>query len=221
MQPGATPWRQATLSAVDVETTGLDPARDEVISFAAVTIRDGKVLPGETRYLLIRPERMPDAETIRIHGLREVDLIDAPPVSERVDLLHEAIERRALVAHVAAVERGFLSRAFRAHEIEFRNPIIDTAMLDAELRRLRRSPPAEREPIGLSAMARELGLPVHRPHHAAGDALTTAQAFIALATHLEAYEDPLTIGSLVRMSEAGSHDRRRGVIRRLLGRFGS
>jgi DNA polymerase III subunit epsilon len=37
----------------------------------------------------------------------------------------------------------------------------------------------------LGAVADALGLPVHRAHDAEGDALTTAQVFLALATHLE------------------------------------
>ena len=39
--------------------------------------------------------------------------------------------------------------------------------------------------LQLAELARALALPIHRPHSAAGDALTTAQAFIALATHLD------------------------------------
>ena len=79
-----------------------------------------------------------------------------------------------------------------------------------ELRRLQRVAPLRRggDPStriavsspGLGGLARSLGLPVHRPHHADGDALTTAQVFIALATHLE-FEDPLTLADLVRISE--------------------
>ena len=87
----------------------------------------------------------------------------------------------------------------RRRGLELRNPIVDTAELDLELRRLARKPPSEHEPIALSDLARGLGLPVHRPHHADGDALTTAQAFIALATHLEAFE-PQTLGTLARAS---------------------
>ena len=41
--------------------------------------------------------------------------------------------------------------------------------------------------VSLQALAESLGLPEHQPHHALGDALTTAQAFLALATHLEPY----------------------------------
>jgi DNA polymerase-3 subunit epsilon len=213
--PG-TPWRETPFSVVDLETTGLDPSTDEIISFATVAVAEGRVRPGDARYELVRPRRMPDGDTIRIHGLREADLAGAPPLSEVLDVLLEALTGTAMVAHVAAVERGFLGAALAERGLELRNPIVDTAAIDRELRRLRRQPPAEREPIGLSAMARGLGLPVHRPHHADGDALTTAQAFIALATHLEALE-PQTLRSLERISHP---ERRMPTLHALLGRFG-
>lgn len=214
--PGTTPWREVTFTVLDFETTGLEPGSDEIISFATVTVAGGKVRLDDARYELVRPRRMPDWDTIRIHGLREADLEEAPPLAEVIDVLVEAITGRPLVAHVAAVERGFLAAALGEREVELRNPIVDTAELDRELRRLRRRPPVDREPIGLAAMARDLGLPVHRPHHAEGDALTTAQAFIALATHLDSTQ-PQTLGSLERTS---SPPRPQPSLRRLLGRFG-
>ena len=221
--PGTnTPWREANFAVVDFETTGLDHSADEIISFAAVTVAQGRVSVADVRYELVRPNRMPDAESIRIHGLREADLEDAPPLRDRLDGLLEAITGRPIVAHVATVERKFLSAALAERGLEVRNPFVDTAALDRELRRLRQEPPAETDPIGLSAMARELGLPVHRPHHADGDALTTAQAFIALATHLEEVE-PQTVGSLVRPSHSDRRHRPSlvGLLRRLgLGRQG-
>ena len=219
---GGSPWREVEYTVIDLETTGLDPSEDEIISFAAVTVADGKVSLVDARYELVRPRRMPGADTIRIHGLRESDLVDAPSLSELFDGLLEALTGRALVGHVAAVERGFLGNALRGRGLDLRNPIVDTALLDRELRRLRRAPAAKREPIGLSEMARELGLPVHRPHHADGDALTTAQAFIALASHLDSLE-PQTLGSLERISrpERGPGSPR-GLLRRIgLGRFGA
>ena len=41
---------------------------------------------------------------------------------------------------------------------------------------------------------------MHRPHAADGDALTTAQVFLALANRLDKRE-PQTVGSLARLSE--------------------
>ena len=72
--------------------------------------------------------------------------------------------------------------------------------MDRELRRLRQLRPAGSDPIRLWDLARSLGLPVHRPlDHADGDALTTAQAFIALATHLDSFQAH-TLGSLEQFS---------------------
>jgi DNA polymerase-3 subunit epsilon len=221
-----TPWREVTFSIVDFELTGLDPARDEIISFAAVTVADGKVRLDDARHGLVRPNRMPDADTIRIHGLREADLADAPPLAEVLDGLLEALTGRALVAHVARIEGGFLSAALQSQGLRLRNPVVDTAALAVELGRLqRRLPPADGDDApaevavsspGLGDLARSLDLPVHRPHHADGDALTTAQVFLALATHLDGLS-PQTLGSLARISRP---PRTRPSLRSVLGRFG-
>lgn len=211
-----TPWREVRFTVIDLETTGLDPSTDEIISFATLTVSDGRVRLDDARYELVRPRRMPDADTIRIHGLREADLVDAPPLSDLIEGLIEALTGRAIVAHVADVERGFLGAALRRRGLELRNPVVDTADLHRELRRLGREAPSERDPIALSDLARDLGLPVHRPHHADGDALTTAQAFIALATHLDAFEAQ-TLGTLERIS---GRERPTSPLASLLGRLG-
>lgn len=213
------PWREVDFTVIDFETTGLDHASNEIISFATVTVSGGRVTLADAQYELVRPERMPSSDTIRIHGLREADLIDAPPLEDVLDRLLAALAGRALVAHVATIEQGFLGTALASRGLELRNPWVDTAAMDRERRRLRRLPPAASDPVGLSDLARSLGLPVHRPHHADGDALTTAQTFIALATHLEAFEEGLTLGSLQRMNEGGREHRGPGPVRRLLRRL--
>jgi DNA polymerase-3 subunit epsilon len=212
MPAAATPWRDADFCAIDLETTGLDPATDEIIAFATVPITCGRVHLREADYRLVRPRRMPEAETIRIHGLRSEDLAGAPALTEVLDQLLDALTGKALVVHVATVENGFLRPVLEQAGAELRNPVIDTAELAAELFRLRREPRPER--IGLTPLARTLGLPVHRPHEADGDALTTAQVFLALATQLEAIE-PQTIGSLCELRHRSGPGPLRRALRRL------
>ena len=221
-----TPWREAPFTVIDLETTGLDPAKDEIISLGTVTVEGGRIRLDDARYELIRPDRMPGPESIRIHGLREADLEGAPTLDERLDVLLESLTGRALVAHVAAIETGFLGAVLEARGLELRNPVVDTAALAIELGRLQRRPrPPAREDAppgvaisspGLAQLARSLGLPAHRRHTADGDALTTAQVFLALATHLNAFS-PATLGSLVRMSRS---PRSRISLSDLLHRFG-
>jgi len=192
---GDTPWREAAYAVVDLETTGLDPRRDEIISFAAVPIDDGRIRVGRTRTAIVRPRRMPTAETIRIHGLRRDDLAGAPALDEVLDLMLEALSGRVLVAHAAWVERGFLLSAFRPAGLRVPEPVLDTAILARHV--LDGDGPGEG--LRLTEAADRLGLPVHRPHHADGDALTTAQLFLALVARLDARE-PQTVGSLARLS---------------------
>ncbi len=136
---------------------------------------------------------MPSAETIRIHGLRPADLVEAPPLAAALDPILEALTGRTAVAHPAWVEREFLSAALRTARVRLRKPLICTARLAGEV--LGRA--TDRDEIPLADAADALGLPVHAPHTAEGDALTTAQLFIALAGRLDRRR-PQTVGSLAR-----------------------
>jgi DNA polymerase-3 subunit epsilon len=223
MPKRSTPWREAVYSVVDLELTGLDPSVHEIVSFATFTVAGGRIRLDDARYHLVRPRRMPDADTIRIHGLRESDLAEAPPLDRVLDDLMDALSGRALVAHAAPIEESFLRAALDPRGVRLRSPVIDTARMAAELQRQGRRPSLGQERVGgsaesspgLSRLARSLGLPVHRPHTADGDALTTAQVFIALATHLDRLS-PQTVGSLERISRP---QRERPSFRRVLRRL--
>ena len=90
-----------------------------------------------------------------------------------------------MVAHAAWVERTFLQAPLRPHGRAPARTLIDTTMLWRLLCIDRGRPDPGYTHLG--TLAAELGLPAHRAHHALGDALTTAQVFLALATHLEAF----------------------------------
>jgi DNA polymerase III subunit epsilon len=181
---GREDWRAARWAVVDLETTGLDPASDEIIAVAIVPIDDGRAQPGRAFYSLVRPERPPAAASIRIHGIRPADLEAAPAADDILDDVLAALTGRLVVAHAAFVEEGFLAPVLATRGVRLRGDVADT-------RRLGRTWLAERDPgtkaplLQLGPLAELLGLPVHREHHALGDALTTAQVFLALATHLE------------------------------------
>jgi DNA polymerase-3 subunit epsilon len=193
---------------VDVETTGLDPDHDEVISYAVVPIREGRIASGEHLSGLVRPRRRPSPESIRVHGLRACDLTDAPAPADVAPRLVEALAGSMLVVHHAYVERTFLGPILAAAGMRFPRRVADTEVLGRLwLAGLDRPSPRV---LALSKLAAELGLPVHRPHDALGDALTTAQSFLALATHLDAFR-PETTTSLVHAERRLANLRLSGV----------
>jgi DNA polymerase III subunit epsilon len=177
-------WRGARFLVVDVETTGLDPERDEIVSFAALPIDEGRVLTAAGVGGLVHPDTPPAPSSVEIHGLRAADLAAAPAGAEALHPLAAAIRGRTPVAHAAWVERAFLKKPLGVLGTRMPRRMVDTALLWRLLCIQR----GDGDPgwCALSTVAEALGLPAHRPHVAAGDALTTAQAFLALATHLEA-----------------------------------
>jgi DNA polymerase-3 subunit epsilon len=192
---GRTPWREAGWCAVDLELTGLDPRKHEIISFGAVAIDDGRVQLQAAVEGLARPAGAISEASIRVHGIRAADLARAPRLGDAIRPLLKAITGRLLVVHTADVERAFLGRAMREDGLRLRGPLIDTEVLGRVWLHERdgRSP----KTLSLGDLASALGLPADRPHDASGDALTTAQVFIALAAHLDALHAE-TVGSLAK-----------------------
>jgi DNA polymerase-3 subunit epsilon len=179
-----TPWREGRYCVVDLELTGLDPRRDEIVSYGAVPVDGGRVLAQDAVYGLVRPSSPMPSRSVLVHGLRDPDLVDAPEAAVALLELVGAMAGRVLVAHAAQIERAFLRRALRGLGERLRGPVIDTRGL-AQLWLAERDGAPTRL-ASLDELARALRLPVHSPHNALGDALTTAQLFIAAATHLDA-----------------------------------
>ncbi len=201
-------WRTIDFSAIDVETTGLDLRRDEIISLGVANIHQSRIKCEENFYREVRPQRLPSSQSIRIHGLRRVDLAAADPLESATPDFSAQIDGRVLIAHAAWIERAFLQRHLRGAGLAFDRPMVDTAAL---ARRLDYAPDtADREP-SLELLARRLGLPVYAPHNALGDALTTAVVFLALATQLE--RKHLSAGAPIMplqvLLEAGATETRR------------
>lgn len=177
------PWIEAEFASLDFETTGLDPDRDAVVSFGVVPIRHGRVILAESEYREVVPEAPLTARSIVVHGLRPHDLQGAPTLSQVLSDLHASLERRYLLAWSADVEAGFLSRAFGGSGRWWRRRIVDVLLLAQVADRLddRAARPGD---YNLTKAAVRFGTPVHAPHHALDDALTTAQLFLVLATKL-------------------------------------
>ena len=203
--PSGLPWRQATYSVIDLETTGLDPARDAIVAAGGLRVVGGRAAAATAFRLLVRPDRVVPADAIRIHGLLPGELEAAPPLAEQLAAFLHRTLGDVLVVHVAEVDHAFLDAAMRrSWDCPLNATVLDTARMAAALnRRLHLARPPGRRPetssLRLADLARAHGLPVHPEHDPLHDALTTAQLFLALATRLERHGHG-TLGALRRIA---------------------
>jgi len=184
------PWREVVYWALDLETSGLDPAVDVILSVGLVPVRDGAVLWGERYYSLVRTPagHRPPAEALRVHHILPEEADRAPELPEVLDAVLERIAGAAVIVHYGKLDIGFLEAAARRLGRDWPGPtIVDTVRLLGRMTFLRRrlDPYAEALPADLAEARRELGLPMHLHHHALYDALATAELFLALVDRLD------------------------------------
>lgn len=188
---GSPAWREIPLWALDLETSGLDPRTDAILSVGMVPVRDGTIRWGERYYSLVRlPEdHRPSEEAMRIHHILPEEASKAPPLREVLGEVLRRLDGAAILVHYGKLDLGFLRWACRRLRRRWpQPPVVDTVRLLGRMTFLRRrlDPFAESLPADLSGARAEFRLPAHVEHHALADAVATAELFLALADRLGA-----------------------------------
>jgi DNA polymerase III subunit epsilon len=183
--PGTTPLSQVELLALDLETTGLDPRTDHVLSLGWVPVAGGQVLLADAREHRVRPPDGVDVgSSATIHGLTDDALAGAASLAEVLPLLLGALHGRVLLAHHAQVEVEFVGAAtVSAYGARPPLTVVDTLALE---HRLRADVNGEVQgSLRLDAARRTYGLPRYASHHALTDAVAAAELLLAQVAELE------------------------------------
>ena len=158
---------------VDFETTGLSGRADEVIEFAAVRVDAERREIGLYVASLCRPQLRIPARITEITGITDGMVAGYPLFAELLPGLLSFIGDDVFVAHNAPFDLSFLRAYCERGGREFPNAAYCT--LSAARRRY-----PELHSHRLSSVAGHLGVGSDGWHRALGDAMTTAQVFLAL-----------------------------------------
>lgn len=109
--PPGPPWDlplgEAPLAFVDLEMTGLDPAKDRVVELCIERVRGGVV--EDRLHTLVRPETLAAEEVgnAHVHGIFAVALQGAPTFADVAERVAALLEGAILVAHGASWDVAF------------------------------------------------------------------------------------------------------------------
>lgn len=176
--------------ALDVETTGLDRANDEIIEVAIVRFTRQDVL--DTWSTLVRPTRMPGPEIVRLTGIHPAELEDRPSFAEVREMVREKLGAHPIVGHSVDFDVDMLASA----GLKLANRTIDTYRLSALFLY---GLPA----YSLSSVATALSVRVDDVHRALADAETARRVFLTMLPLMQRYSSTTLLHAARHASGAG------------------
>lgn len=168
---GDQPLSKCRLIVLDLETTGLNPQKDEVIAIGAVAI-EANVIPLNDQFdLILRRPELDIRETVLIHGIGTEALTQGHEIEDALLHLLEWMNGDPILAYHSAFDQRFLEKTLKAQLGYTASHLwMDVAELLPAF-----FPKAEIKGKGLDHWSEFFGLEASERHHAAADALVTAE----------------------------------------------
>ncbi|OOZ39349.1 hypothetical protein BOW53_11885 [Solemya pervernicosa gill symbiont] len=171
--------RKLPMVAIDLETTGLNPQRDEIISIGLVCLNGLSIDLGSSWYCLLRPSREMPEQSAVIHAITDDEAAKGVSLEQAMRELLPRLVGRVMIAHHARFEMQFLSRACqRLYGVAFLSPVVDTLTLAKDWLE-RRDRVYAAKSLRLAALREHYHLPRYQAHNALSDALAAAELYLA------------------------------------------
>jgi len=173
------PYELPEVVSLDLETSSLDPRTAEILSIAAVPVRDRRVMLSERFERIVRASAAVDPEAVKYHRLRPVDVEHGVSPGEAVAALMDWLEERPLLGYCIGFDCTMVERTLA----QSGGGRLDGLRLDLrELyrRRALRRNPDDSPSQALDEILAALGVPPVARHTALGDATAVAMAFLEL-----------------------------------------
>lgn len=178
--------------ALDLETTGLDFEKDEIIEVALVRFENG--VESESVDYLVKPvnaQLRPFIENLT--GIYNADIENAEPFAAVAQKIYSFIGDLPIVAHNAMFDSKFLKQTFAKVGISFENhPVWDSLTVS---RIAYQNVPNHR----LDTLVQELGIERSRAHRALPDAIACGELFVMAIDKIQ-NSDPWLVDALARIA---------------------
>jgi DNA polymerase-3 subunit epsilon len=179
--PAPAPLTDGPLSAqrlvvVDLETSGLDMKRDQLLSIGAVVIDQGAIQLGQQFECTLQRPAAPANPSTLIHGLAPSAIAKGVAPAEGLLAFMQFVGASPLLAFHAGFDQRMLARALlETLDLRLHQHFFDVAQLAPML-----NPEASIRHGGLDDWINHFHLQVLQRHHASADALATAEIALIL-----------------------------------------
>ena len=163
----------------DCETTGLSVENDHIISIGAVLIKDNTIVSSKKFVKFVKPKTKLQAEAIKVHHIREVDLEDAEELDDVLDEFLEFIGNRTLVGYFLEFDIAMVNKYIKQRlGIKLPNKALEVSGIyhDYKIEKI----PQSNIDLRFDTIMKDLDIPAMGKHDAYNDAVMTSLMFLSL-----------------------------------------
>lgn len=170
----------------DFETSGLDPRKDQILSFAFLKIKQRSILI-EARFEGFILNENSNIKSTEIHHITKEDLNNGFTEIQFLAKTESFIKDCVLLGHHVDFDTACLERLMLKYSRgKLTNPRVDTARLAARLAHPLMSEYGGQKALkSLDMLCKQFGIVPEARHSAGGDTLTTAFLFLKLLKEAE------------------------------------
>lgn len=176
---------------LDTETTGLDPAQGHrIIEIGGIELVNRRQT-AQQFHVYLQPDRVIDAEAIKVHGITSEFLADQPRFAEVADRFLDFVRGAELIIHNAPFDLGFLNHELQRcgrgqPKLEELCPVEDTLLL------ARRRHPGQRNSLDALCKRYNIDNTQRSLHGALLDAEILADVYLTMTRQQGAMFEPET-----------------------------
>ncbi len=163
----------------DCETTGLNPLEDDIISIGAVIIKNNTIVSSKKFVRFVKPETKLQVDAIKVHHIRECDLLEAGNIDTVIEEFLEFIGSRKLVGYYLEFDIAMINKYLKPKlGIKLPNKAYEVSAIyhDWKIEAI----PQSNIDLRFDTILKELKIPPLGKHDAYNDAIMTAMMFLKL-----------------------------------------
>lgn len=176
------PLYQGNYTVIDVESSGLDPASDRILSIGAVKILKNEIIVSQVFEKYIDQGNL-GVENVVVHGILKNGKEEKISEERAIIMLLDFIKNSIIVGHSISFDISMLNSTLKRLGCgKLKNKSLDTLSM---YKRFNSTGSNIVRPISLDDLSKEFNIPASDRHTAAGDVMITAILFLKLLSRMK------------------------------------
>lgn len=176
--------RETDIISLDIETTGLNPEVDRIVSIGLVEISKLGIKLDSCWHQVIKTNREMPEKSVVIHNITDDESAAGQSIERVIEEFLKRLKGKVVLVHNSNIEQGFINKICqKLYGTDFVMRVIDTQVL-AKRSFERKNKSYQATELRLFNLRKMYKMPPYKAHNALLDALATAELFLAMVNNI-------------------------------------